>query len=57
MSSINTNTSAMTALQTLRGIGSGLDETKDRVSSGLLKHQRLTMSYGYQRADSRKTVS
>ncbi|MFS2176773.1 flagellin [Rhizobium pisi] len=35
MSSINTNTSAMTALQTLRGINSGLDETKDRVSSGL----------------------
>lgn len=35
MSSVNTNTSAMAALQTLRGITSGLDETKDRVSSGL----------------------
>ncbi|MHC2528667.1 flagellin-like hook-associated protein FlgL [Rhizobium leguminosarum] len=32
MSSINTNTSAMAALQTLRHISSGLDETKDRVS-------------------------
>jgi flagellin len=35
MSSITTNTSAMAALQTLRHITSGLEGTKDRVSSGL----------------------
>ncbi len=35
MSSINTNTSAMAALQTLRHITSGLDKTQQQVSSGL----------------------
>jgi flagellin len=34
MTSILTNTSAMSALQTLRGIGSSLADTQDRVSSG-----------------------
>lgn len=34
MTSILTNTSAMAALQTLRGIGTSLAETQDRVSSG-----------------------
>lgn len=35
MSSIITNTSSMVALQTLRGINSSLDETNNRVSTGL----------------------
>lgn len=35
MSSININTSAMAALQTLRHINSGLDKTQEQVSSGL----------------------
>ncbi|MCX8996113.1 flagellin [Rhizobiaceae bacterium BDR2-2] len=34
MTSINTNTSAMAALQTLRSINSNLDTTQNRVSSG-----------------------
>ncbi len=34
MTSILTNTSAMAALQTLRGIGANLADTQDRVSSG-----------------------
>ncbi len=34
MTSILTNTSAMAALQTLRGIGTSLADTQDRVSSG-----------------------
>ncbi|MDQ0317601.1 flagellin N-terminal helical domain-containing protein [Amorphus orientalis] len=35
MTSINTNTSAMVALQTLRSINNNLDETNNRVSTGL----------------------
>ncbi len=35
MTSINTNTAAMAALQTLRGINSGLETTQARISSGL----------------------
>ncbi|MDQ0317602.1 flagellin N-terminal helical domain-containing protein [Amorphus orientalis] len=35
MTSINTNTSAMVALQTLRSINTNLDETNNRVSTGL----------------------
>jgi flagellin len=35
MTSILTNVAAMSALQTLRSIGSGLEETQNRVSSGL----------------------
>jgi flagellin len=35
MSSVNTNTSAMTALQTLRNISSSLDKSQQQVSSGL----------------------
>jgi flagellin len=35
MTSILTNIAAMSALQTLRGIGQGLEQTQDRVSSGL----------------------
>src|SRR6218665_1697361 len=34
MTSILTNTSAMSALQTLRGISTSLADTQDRVSSG-----------------------
>jgi flagellin-like hook-associated protein FlgL len=35
MASILTNTSAMTALQTLRGVNAGLEKTQQQVSSGL----------------------
>ena len=35
MTSIITNTAAMSALQTLRSIGQGMEETQSRVSSGL----------------------
>lgn len=35
MTSINTNTAAMAALQTLRGINSGMETTQARISSGL----------------------
>ena len=35
MSSILTNNSAMTALSTLRGINKGLNQTQDRISTGL----------------------
>jgi flagellin len=35
MTSIVTNTAAMSALQTLRSIGQGMEETQSRVSSGL----------------------
>jgi flagellin len=35
MSSINTNTSAMNALATLRGVNSNLNQTQDRISTGL----------------------
>ncbi len=35
MTSINTNTAAMSALQTLRNINSGLETTQARISSGL----------------------
>ncbi|MDX3926375.1 MAG: flagellin [Shinella sp.] len=35
MTSILTNTAAMSALQTLRGIGQSMEETQSRVSSGL----------------------
>ncbi|NUH64959.1 flagellin [Sulfitobacter sp. S0837] len=35
MSSINTNTSAMNALSTLRNVNSSLNQTQDRISTGL----------------------
>lgn len=35
MSSINTNTSAMNALSTLRSVNSSLNQTQDRISTGL----------------------
>lgn len=35
MSSINTNTSAMNALATLRSVNQGLNQTQDRISTGL----------------------
>ena len=35
MSSINTNNSAMNALATLRGVNSNLNQTQDRISTGL----------------------
>ncbi|MBO9429931.1 flagellin [Sulfitobacter sp. R18_1] len=35
MSSINTNTSAMNALSTLRSVNSNLNQTQDRISTGL----------------------
>ncbi|NUH64957.1 flagellar protein [Sulfitobacter sp. S0837] len=35
MSSINTNTSAMNALSTLRNVNSNLNQTQDRISTGL----------------------
>ncbi len=35
MTSINTNTAAMAALQTLRGINAGMETTQARISSGL----------------------
>lgn len=35
MTSINTNTAAMAALQTLRGINTGMETTQARISSGL----------------------
>lgn len=35
MSSINTNTSAMNALSTLRSVNQGLNQTQDRISTGL----------------------
>ncbi|MDE0925387.1 MAG: flagellin, partial [Aurantimonas coralicida] len=34
MTSINTNTSAMTALQSLSAINNSLDETQNRISTG-----------------------
>ena len=34
MTSINTNTSAMTALQSLSMINSNLDQTQNRISTG-----------------------